>query len=374
MKYLVILLSLLTMPSLALASAGAIGEIKGSGVLERDNEVIEGNEGVGVESMDTAVTANGRMRIDFVDETRVDLTEHSRLLIDEFVYDPANNVGSLSIKTTLGGVRYASGQIAKRYRQNVKIKTPSATIGVRGTDFMMLVDEAGGTMVTLLPSCDVDGYCYTGEIEVETDAGFVIMNQAFQSTMVTHGMRPPSPPLVLPLSESDINNLLILRKKSPYDEEEDEIRRKAKKMFDFLGIDALEFDELERDELTDSIKDIWLTELDRGAEYYLGELLHDMIDMLNLALAELFKDQLKKQNEELFRQREYGFDETTRITLNYEEPTFHVQRNDIGMYHTIDLKLNDQYGYTLNLEQQDGAVYEYMLGVGDNTIDIAQRQ
>lgn len=362
------------MPSLALASAGAIGEIKGSGVIERDNEVIEGNTGVGVESMDTAVTANGRMRIDFKDDTRVDLTEHSRLLIDEFVYDPANDVGSLSIKASLGGVRYASGQIAKRYRQNVKIKTPSATIGVRGTDFIMLVDEAGGTMVTLLPSCDVDGYCYTGEIEVETDAGFVIMNQAFQSTMVTHGMRPPSPPLVLPLSESDINNLLILRKKKPYDEEAEELRKKAKQMFDFLGIDFLEFDELNEDALAESIKDIWKTELDHGAEYYLGELLYDMIDMLNLALAELFKDQLKKQNEEVFRQRQYGFDETTRITLNYEQPTFHVQRNDIGMYHTIDLKLNDQYGYTLNLEQQDGAVYEYMLGVGDNTIDIKQSQ
>ena len=374
LKHLVILLSLLTMPSLALASAGAIGELKGSGVIERDNEVIEGNTGVSVESMDTAVTANGRMRIDFVDETRVDLTEHSRLLIDEFVYDPANDVGSLSIKATLGGVRYASGQIAKKYRQNVKIKTPSATIGVRGTDFIMLVDEAGGTMVTLLPSCDVDGYCYTGEIEVETDAGFVIMNQAFQSTMVTHGMRPPSPPLVLPLSESDINNLLILRKKTPYEEEEDELRKKAKQMFDFLGIDALAFDELETDELSDSIKDIWVTDLDKGIDHYLGELLHDMIDMLNLALAELFKDQLKKENEELFRQRQYGYDETTRITLNYNNPTFHVQRNDEGMYHTIDLKLNDQYGYTLNLEQQDGAVYEYMLGVGDNFIDITQRQ
>ena len=374
LKQLVILLSLLTLPSGALASAGAIGELKGSGVLERDNEVIEGNKGVSVQSMDTAVTANGRMRIDFVDETRVDLTEHSRLLIDEFVYDPANDVGTLSIKASLGGVRYASGQIAKRYRQNVKIKTPSATIGVRGTDFIMLVDEAGGTMVTLLPSCDVDGYCYTGEIEVETDAGFVIMNQAFQSTMVTHGMRPPSPPLVLPLSESDINNLLILRKKTPYDEEEDELRKKAKKMFDFLGLDALEFDELETDELTDSIKDIWVTDLDRGVDYYLGELLHDMIDMLNLALAELFKDQLNKQNEEFFRQRDFGYDEKTRITLEYTAPTFHIQRNDLGMYHTIDLKLNDQYGYTINMEQQDEVVYEYGVGVGDNTIDITQRQ
>src|SRR6056300_1449030 len=92
LKNLVILLSLLTLPSGVFASAGAIGELKGSGVLERDNEVIEGNKGVSVQSMDTAVTANGRMRIDFVDETRVDLTEHSRLLIDEFVYDPNSSI------------------------------------------------------------------------------------------------------------------------------------------------------------------------------------------------------------------------------------------------------------------------------------------
>lgn len=372
-KHLVILLSLLTLPSGAFASAGAIGELKGSGVLERDNEVIEGNQGVSVQSMDTAVTANGRMRIDFVDETRVDLTEHSRLLIDEFVYDPANDVGSLSIKASLGGVRYASGQIAKRYRQNVKIKTPSATIGVRGTDFIMVVDETGGTMVTLLPSCDVDGYCYTGEIEVETDAGFVIMNQAFQSTMVTHSMNRPSPPLILDLDESQINGLLILRKKSPYEEEEDELRRKAKKMFDFLGIDALEFDELEGDELADSIKDIWVTDLDHNVDYYLGEMLYDMIDMLNLALAALFRDELDKQNQEFFAVQTEGFDETTRITFNYEEPNYRVRRDDVGMKHHLDLTLNDQYGYTLNMEQGDEAVYNYTLGVGDNTIDIIQR-
>jgi hypothetical protein len=354
--------------------AGAIGEIKGSGVLERDNMVIEGNTGVGVQSMDTAVTANGRMRIDFLDETRVDLTEHSRLLIDEFVYDPANDVGSLSIKASLGGVRYASGQIAKRYQQNVKIKTPSATIGVRGTDFILVVDEVGGTMVTLLPSCDIDGYCFTGEIEVETDAGFVIMNQAFQTTMVTHSMRRPSPPLVLPLDEKMINQLLILRKKKPYQEEEDEIRRKTKRQFDFLGIDALEFDELDGDELTDSIKDIWLTDLDHNVDYYLGEMLHDMIDMLNLALSELFRNELEKQNEQFFAEQQYGYDEKTRITFNYVQPNYHIIRNDIGMYHHLDMKLNDQYGYTLNIGQQDEVVYDYRVGAGSNTIDITQRQ
>ena len=143
-----IVLALIVKP--AYGTVGEIGQIQGSGVLEREGDiVIEGGAGVGVQSMDEAVTANGTMRIDFIDETRVELTEQSRLVIDEFVYDPANDVGSLSIKASLGTVRYASGQIAKKYKQNVKIRTPSATIGVRGTDFIMVVDEMGGSMITL---------------------------------------------------------------------------------------------------------------------------------------------------------------------------------------------------------------------------------
>ena len=92
------LIALAILAGPAYGNVGEIGQIKGSGVLERDGDiVIQGNAGVGVQSMDEAVTANGTMRIDFVDETRVELTEQSRLVIDEFVYDPANNVGSLSI-------------------------------------------------------------------------------------------------------------------------------------------------------------------------------------------------------------------------------------------------------------------------------------
>ena len=74
---------------------GAIGQIKGSGVLERGKDiVIDGNVGVAVRSMDEAVTANGTMRINFIDDTRVELTEQSRLVIDEFVYDPSQDLGS----------------------------------------------------------------------------------------------------------------------------------------------------------------------------------------------------------------------------------------------------------------------------------------
>ena len=137
-----------------LASIGDVIEQKGNSMIERrGGEELMVDTGTGVESYDTVKTAKGRTAIQFVDDTRVDVTEHSKLLIDEFVYDPNTKTGALSIKAALGTVRYASGQIAKNSRQNIKIKTPTATIAVRGTDFSMSVDEFGQSTVILLPSC-----------------------------------------------------------------------------------------------------------------------------------------------------------------------------------------------------------------------------
>ena len=365
----------LLLPTIALANvdAGAIGKIRGSGVLERNNKVIDGDTGVGVMSMDTAVTARGQMQIDFIDETRVDITEHSRLLIDEFVYDPANGKAALGLRATIGTVRYASGQIAKNFKQNVKIRTPSATIGVRGTDFVMVVDEVGGSMITLLPSCDEEGMCYTGEIEVETDAGFVIMNQAFQTTITSISSQPPSKPLVLDLDEKMISQLLILRKKKPYDEEEAEIRLQRRKMFDFLGLDFLEFDALDTDALADSIEGIWKTQLDE-TDYMLADVLYDMLDQLNAALMEIFKDELLKQNQAFFTVKKEGLDLKSGIFYELQDDTHIVRRQDNAGDNFFQLRLSTLYGYVLDLQQQDWTFYEYNVGVGNNnSITITQR-
>jgi hypothetical protein len=367
-----ILIAMLASP--AYSKVGEIGQIKGSGVLEREGDiVIDGNAGVGVLSMDEAVTANGTMRIDFVDETRVELTEQSRLVIDEFVYDPANDIGSLSMKASLGTVRYASGQIAKKYKQNVKIRTPSATIGVRGTDFIMVVDEMGGSMITLLPSCDTAGMCYTGEITVETDAGFVVLNQAFQATATVHGMRKPTPPVLLDLNEDMINNLLILRKRMPIDEYAEEEMQRRRKLADFLGVDFLEFDGLDGDALKDSIEGIWKTALDE-TDFMLADMLHDMLDKLNEALAALFKDELQRQNERLLSNvPQVGFDPNTQIRLDLIEPYWVWQREDFEQGGFIRLRLNNQYDYTLDVQQGEFYLYDYRLGSeGNNSITIIQ--
>ena len=71
--------------------------------------------------------------------------------------------GKLSLKATLGTVRYASGQIAKNSAQNISIKTPTATVSVRGTDFAMTIDEIGSSTIILLPSCNGAGNCFVSE-------------------------------------------------------------------------------------------------------------------------------------------------------------------------------------------------------------------
>ena len=195
-------------------SIGDVTLSKGNSIIDRK----DGERGVKVEkdldifSYDTVKTGKGQVAIEFLDETRVDITQHSKLIIDDFVYDPNKKTGKLSLKATLGTVRYASGQIAKNSAQNISIKTPTATVSVRGTDFAMTIDEIGSSTIILLPSCDGNGNCFVGEIAVESDAGFVIMNQAFQRQQVdTPVQSTPLKPVILDLNESLINNLLIVQ-------------------------------------------------------------------------------------------------------------------------------------------------------------------
>jgi hypothetical protein len=142
-------------PDFSNNNIGKVSEHKGAGLIKRTTgDKVETNLETDVFSMDEVSTGQGRTGITFVDDTKVELTEHSKLIIDEFVYDPNTNTGALSLKASLGSVRYASGQIAKNSKQNVKISTPTATIAVRGTDFAMIIDELGGSTILLLPSCD----------------------------------------------------------------------------------------------------------------------------------------------------------------------------------------------------------------------------
>ena len=206
------------------AAIGTVSEHKGEDCsIERNKQKLGGKKGSEVESNDTYVTGGCVSNITFKDDTKVKVNENSRLVIDDFVYDPnKSDAGKLALKVGMGTVRYASGQIAKNDPQKVAINTPTASIAVRGTDFSMTVDEAGQSLVALLPSCkdpkDVKQYelqentCKVGKIEVSTLAGTVTLDKAFEATYVQSATMSPTPPTVMNIIESKINNNLILTK------------------------------------------------------------------------------------------------------------------------------------------------------------------
>lgn len=208
--------------SMAWAGIGTVSEVKGTQCsIERAKQKLPGDRGAGIESMDTYVTGGCVANITFKDDTKVKITENSRLLIDDFVFDPKqSDAGKLALKVSMGTVRYASGQIAKNNPQKVDIKTPSATIAVRGTDFNMIVDESGQSLVMLVPSCKEgekvkeyeleENTCKVGKIDVTTLAGTVSLDKAFEATYVVNSSTPPSPPVVVNTIEGKISNLLII--------------------------------------------------------------------------------------------------------------------------------------------------------------------
>ena len=215
---------LLTVASPSWAGIGTVSENKGTACeVERTKKKMSGVKGAEIESMDTYTTGACVSNITFKDDTKVKVTENSRLLIDDFVFDPKkSDAGKLALKVGMGTVRYASGQIAKNNPQQVNIKTPTATVAVRGTDFTMTVDETGQSLIVLVPSCkddkDIKTYeleenlCKVGRIEVSTLSGTVVLDKAFEATYVMSANMNPTPPTVINTIEGKIGNNLIISK------------------------------------------------------------------------------------------------------------------------------------------------------------------
>ena len=247
---LIITLSLLS-PINGIAAVGKVTEQTGPTEIIRDKKSISANLNTTVEMNDAVSTARAKAELTFEDKTTVKLTEHSKIIIDDFVYDPKKGAGKLGMKMALGTARYASGQIAKNNPQQVAIKTPTASIAVRGTDFSMTVDELGRSLVVLLPSCDAKG-CVTGAIEVSNFGGVVILDVPYQATLVNSAYAPPSEPVVVKLDQANINNMLIISKpKEVADAEQAGIVKKEKGLLDFneLDIDLLKYTKLDENAL-----------------------------------------------------------------------------------------------------------------------------
>jgi hypothetical protein len=323
----------------AFADGNSIGVVErqtGPAELTRSSRKMDIKQNSGVEMNDLIKTANGVIDIGFEDETKVQIEKHSKLLIDDFVYDGKTPApGRLSLKVALGTVKYASGFIAKRNHESVKIRTPTARIGVLGTAFSMTVNELGSSLIILLPNPDGS----VGAITVESDVGQVLLNQAFQSTTVATAEQAPSQPTILDLSAAEINNLLILKTPRP----EEDIREDTDAVdlaVNELDINALDENALDEPQLEFSRLDVNLLDTD-----FLINILDSQTSDLTELSDSLPTDAIKAG------QFEGG---NTQITIDDE---ISVRRNVDGRISQINVGESSQTQIILNQAGSDVTLY-----------------
>ena len=205
----------------AQANIGSVTELTGSATIKRGKETIAVAKGTVIETNDRVETKNGKVTIIFADNTNVKVSEHSSLVIDDFVYDPKSGKGKLDLKAAGGAVRYVSGAIAKDPK-SVNIKTPTAAIAVRGTDFVMAVNEIGASVVVLMPTCDWESSSIkgmtcgsSGKIDVQSGTSTVTLDKPYEATVVETLGAPPSPPMVVTPAMGGLGtNLLVSEPKT----------------------------------------------------------------------------------------------------------------------------------------------------------------
>jgi len=203
-------LLILLVGTLNATEIGEISELRGNGEISRQDssDAFVAELASDIFSFDEVRTGQGRLAVEFIDSTVLKLTEHSKVIIDNYIFDPDPSKSKMALKMASGTARFITGKLGKIDKKNITIRTPSATIGIRGTDFTTTVDELGRSLIILLPNEDGTS---SGEITVETWAGVEVLNQPFQATMVqTMDSQPTKSVILGNLTLNLINNLLII--------------------------------------------------------------------------------------------------------------------------------------------------------------------
>jgi hypothetical protein len=289
-KWLLLLSCIATSSINAAENIGGILEQSGSvGKISRTTgETLQAELQTDIVSMDEVETANGRLKIKFIDDTQVSLTENTYMEINEYVFDPDPNKSKMALNFVSGTARFATGGLGLVARENITIQTPTASIGIRGTDFTTTVDELGRSLVILLPDEDCtdkvaleEGCAPSGSITVTNDGGTQILDEAYQAVMVsTFETIPTAPVKLVNLNLDMIDNMFIVSEPKEITVAQEEQADQLKGDAGLLDFDGLDQDFLDTATLDDDTANNYeFNELD--IDYLDVEFLNDLLDILS---------------------------------------------------------------------------------------------
>ena len=120
------------------AAAGRIDRLAGTAVILRAGAQVPLKAGDTVLETDVLRTGpDGRIGVTLKDDTRLSLGPASEVRIEKFLYAPSEGKIGLALRVVRGLVAYVSGRIAKIAPDAVRLETPAAIVGVRGTTLVI---------------------------------------------------------------------------------------------------------------------------------------------------------------------------------------------------------------------------------------------
>ena len=135
---LVAALAALGAASVVAQEAGHVKVAKGAVQIERAGQTMPATLGALVQAGDVVVTgADGSVGITFLDNSLLSAGPNSVLAIDRFAFDSTTHQGSFESSLKKGTLAVVSGKLAKQSPDAMKVKTPAAVLGVRGTEFLV---------------------------------------------------------------------------------------------------------------------------------------------------------------------------------------------------------------------------------------------
>jgi len=143
MRNALILMAALGFAGTAMANdIGLVKVAKGSVQIQRGAAKIPAAVGTALKAQDVVVTgADGSAGITFTDNSLVSVGPNSVFAIDKYRFDTTTHAGEFEGNLRQGRLAAVSGKMVKQSPDSMKIRTPSAIMGVRGTEFVVQVDE-----------------------------------------------------------------------------------------------------------------------------------------------------------------------------------------------------------------------------------------
>jgi hypothetical protein len=126
----------------AFAEVGQVKIAKGQVSVQRGGQTLPCPVGMPIEAADVVKTgADGAVGITMRDNSLLSAGPNSILSLERFEYDATTSQGRFDAQLLRGTLAVVSGRIAKQSPQAMTIRTPAAVLGVRGTEFVVSVDE-----------------------------------------------------------------------------------------------------------------------------------------------------------------------------------------------------------------------------------------